>query len=295
MDALAKDLKELSLRGANGSFTTVAQRHVGLQLMARQLRSLGYKLPGASNLKTRHIEALVTLWRDEGQATGTIKNRLGWLRWWAAKVRKQNVVPRENAALGVARRQAFKGNRAHTSTAQQLAPLPVRVQLAVRLQLGFGLRLEESLKLIANQADRGNRIALQGSWCKGGRAREVSIVHPRQRALLDEVKAVCGTGSLVPEGASYIAFRKQVEQLTLAADIRNMHGHRHWYAQWRYKMLTGRPSPAAGGDTYERLSRTQQLADRLARLQISAELGHGRLEITDTYLGRRFASHKAAA
>jgi hypothetical protein len=68
-----------------------------------------------------------------------------------------------------------------------------------------------------------------------------------------------------------------------------IYGHRHWYAQWRYKVLTGRPSPAAGGETCERLSHPERASDYRARMQISRELGHNRLQITDTYLGSRFA------
>jgi Integrase len=115
------------------------------------------------------------------------------------------------------------------------------------------------------QADQGDRIALQSSWCKGGRAREVPLTHPRQRALLDELRKLCGDGSLIPDGQTYIAFRKEVEHATWSAGIRNMHGHRHWYAQWRYQILTGLPCPAAGGATYERLSRGQRGADYRAR------------------------------
>ncbi|GLR90919.1 hypothetical protein GCM10007857_76350 [Bradyrhizobium iriomotense] len=39
------------------------------------------------------------------------------------------------------------------------------------------------------------------------------------------------------------------------------------------------PLPAAGGATYERLSRAERAADFRARMQISNELGHGRLAI----------------
>jgi hypothetical protein len=165
----------------------------------------------------------------------------------------------------------------------------VDMQLALRLQMAFGLRLEESLKFRVGQADRGDHIALQASWCKGGRAREVKLTHARQRALLDEVRAVCGSGAIIPQNKSYIGFRKEVEHATWRAGIHNMHGHRHWYAQWRYRVLTGRPSPAAGGETYERLSRGERARDYRARMQISSELGHNRLQITDTYLGGRFA------
>lgn len=293
MDALAYDLKTIALGNGEGSYLTRSQRHRGLQLMARELSALGFRLPAASSLKPRHVEALVQHWKAARLSAGTLKNRMGWLRWWAAKVRRANVVPRENDSLGIENRRSFQGNRAHVTHGEKMQALPERMQLALRLQMAFGLRLEESLKFRASQADKGDAIALQASWCKGGRARTVAITHPRQRALLDEVKAYCGTGSLVPEGTRYIDYRREVEASTWGAGIRNMHGHRHWYAQWRYATLTGRHCPAAGGATYERMTRAERAADYRARMAISAELGHGRLPVTDTYLGSRFAAKGA--
>lgn len=289
MDALAFDLKTIALGNCEGSFLTRSQRHRGLQLMARELRALGFKLPAASSLKPRHVEALLTHWKTARLTAGTLKNRMGWLRWWAAKVRKPNVVTRDNGSTGIENRTAFNGNRAHITHGEKLQGLSERIQLVLRLQMAFGLRLEESLKIRPSQADKGDLIALQSSWCKGGRARSVPITHDRQRALLNEVNAFCGDGSIIPEGQRYIDFRREVEKTTWGVGIRNLHGHRHWYSQWRYRTLTGRDCPAAGGATYERLSRADRASDYRARMQISSELGHGRLSVTDTYLGGRFA------
>jgi hypothetical protein len=289
MDALAYDLKNIALSDGVGSFLTRHQRHRGLQQMARDLRALGFKLPAASSLKPRHVEALIGYWRSSGLSAGTMKNRMGWLRWWAGRVRKPNVVPQDNDSAGIEKRSGFNGNRAHITHINKLAALPYRVQLALRLQMAFGMRLEESLKFRVRQADKGDRLAMQSSWCKGGRAREIPVIHPRQRALLDELREACSDGSLIPEGQRYIGFRKEVEHVTWGAGIRNLHGHRHWYAQWRYQTLTGHPCPAAGGPTYERMNRAEKATDFRARMQISNELGHGRLAVTDTYLGSRFA------
>lgn len=294
VDALAFDLKTLALGSGEGSFATRAQRHRGLQLIARELRAEGYRLPGAASLKPKHVEALVNRWAASGLSPGTVKNRLGWVRWWAAKVRRGSVLPRGNGKLGVPARRAFEGNRAKTAAEAQLTALPYRMQLAVRLQLAFGLRLEESLKFRAAVADQGDHLAMQSSWCKGGRYRDIVISHDRQRALLDEVRAACGDGSLIPDGRSYISYRREFEAAAQRVGIRNMHGHRHWYAQWRYRVLTGRPCPAAGGPTCDRLTLAEKGADYRARQRISRELGHDRLEITDTYLGGRFA-RKASA
>jgi hypothetical protein len=295
VDSLAYDLKNLTLGAGEGSHLTRNQRHRGLQLIARELRQLGYALPSARSLKPKHIDALLANWREAGLSTGTLKNRMGWVRWWAKSIRKTSILPQDNIELGIEKRTTWGGNRARVTTSALLESLPERMQLALRLQMAFGLRLEESLKFRPEAADKGDALALQASWCKGGRARTVPLTHPRQRALLDEVRRVCGDGALIPTGQTYIGFRKDIERATWGAGIRNMHGHRHWYAQWRYQALMGAPSPAAGGKTYERMNGDERAADYRARLTISRELGHNRVEVTDAYLGRRFAKREPGA
>lgn len=196
--------------------------------------------------------------------------------------------PRDNAALGIAEKTTFKGARAATTDADRRETLPERMQLAIRLQMAFGLRLEESLKFRVAVADRGSYVALQPSWCKGGRTRVIGLHHDRQRDLLDDLHRVCGDGSLVPTGSTYIAFRKQFENAALAAGITNMHKHRHWYAGWRYRTLAGVPAPAAGGPTHDTLTPGERARLDAARLQVSQELGHNRIDVTDAYLGGRW-------
>ena len=55
------------------------------------------------------------------------------------------------------------------------------------------------------------------------------------------------------------------------------------------------PCPLRGGPTVDRMSKADAARDRAARLEISHELGHGRLDVTDTYLGRRLPVAKRAA
>ncbi len=290
MDALAFDLKNLALRAGEGSYLTRNQRHRGLQLIARELKGLGYQLPSARSLKPKHIQALVSSWTVAGLSAGTLKNRMSWVRWWAASVRRSSVLPAVNADLGIGARTFREEGRAHTTALNKIATLPDWMQCAIRLQMGLGLRLEESLKFRVGVADKGSHVALQSSWCKGGRARTIPLTHERQRDLLDQIHAVAGDGAVIPQGMCYIQARRALERAVWTLGVRNMHGHRHWYAQWRYEALTGRKAPAAGGATYENLSAADRAADYRARLAISRELGHNRVEITDVYLGRRFSS-----
>lgn len=295
LDDLAFSLGTICRHNRDGSEMTRAQRAQGLAMMAGALRDLGYRLPDARSLKPKHVEALLSTWRAEGISDATMKNRMSWLRWWAEKVQKPGLIPRDNGALGLADKVTFKGPRAEATGGDRMGALPERMQLAIRLQMAFGLRLEESLKLRPARADLGDRLALAPAWCKGGRPRDVPVINADQRALLDRLHQVCGGGSLIPAQHTFISFRKAFEKATLEAGIRNVHKHRHWYAQRRYEALSGFPCPAAGGPTHDGLTRAEQARLDAARLTVSRELGHNRIDVTDAYLGPRRAPRKAAA
>lgn len=295
MDNLAFSLRTLCQHNDDGAAATRANRLHGLMAISRDLKALGFKLPDAGSLKPKHVDALLSHWKSAGVSDATVKNRLSWVRWWAMKTRKPGLMPKDNAALGLAEKEAFKGHRAAITARDRMEGLPERMQLALRLQMAFGLRLEESLKFRPGYADKGNAVTLKDSWCKGGRARTVPITHARQRDLLDEVHRVCGDGSVIPPSASYIGFRKAFEQATLEAGISNMHKHRHWYACWRYRALTGEKPPAEGGPTHDRVPVARRVELDAARLEVSRELGHNRVDVTDAYLGRRWPERRATA
>jgi hypothetical protein len=88
---------------------------------------------------------------------------------------------------------------------------------------------------------------------------------------------------------------RRYEAQCARAGLDKMHGLRHAYAQERFLELAGFACPAAGGPSREQLTPAQREADYDARVLISAELGHGREQITAAYLGRSAAPGGAAA
>ncbi len=290
MDNLTMDLVRLSQRNRDGSYGTQTNRRRGLTAMANDLSDLGYKLPGAASLKPKHIEALVEKWLDADTTDASIRNRLTWLRWWAEKINKPNVVQRDNSAYGVAERGEVTRNRAQTLDPAKFKAIECPyIQASLLLQAAFGLRREEAMKYQPQAAIRGDYISLQASWTKGGRARTVPITTMEQRQVLQHVmKLMPGRGSLIPAHLSYVEHLKRFEYQTLKVNLRNTHGLRHAYAQKRYAALNGQACPLAGGKDWKAMTPTEREADRAARRQISAELGHGRLKITDIYLGNAF-------
>jgi len=288
MRDLNYQLKQLCRNNRDGGYRTQQTRERVLTLIANQLHALGYRGMQAHSLKPKHVEALVRRWQAEELSSGTIKNRLSALRWWAQKVERQNVVARHNDHYGIPSR-VFVTN---VSKAMSLVDANLdrvrdpHVRMSLELQAAFGLRREEAIKFVPSYADRGDHLMLKPSWTKGGRARIVPIRNAEQRQVLRRAHLLTGQGSLIPSARNYRDQVRVYERHTANAGLSKLHGLRHRYAQVRYEELTGWPAPAAGGPSSRMLSRDQREADRNARLTISRELGHERESVTAVYLGR---------
>jgi len=288
MKDLNYQLKQLCQRNRDGSFATQHQRERQLSLIASQLHKLGYRNLKCSNIKTKHVNALVQHWREKGLVTGTIKNRMSAIRWWAEKVNRVSVVPKDNAKLGIPDRQFVTNeNRSASLSESQLANVKdEHVRVSLELQREFGLRREEAIKFQPSVADKGAEIRLQPTWTKGGKERCVPITTESQRVVLEKAKRLAGRGSLIPSNRSYVQQLRIYERHTARAGLSKLHGLRHMYAQQRYEELTGWRCPAAGGPTSKSLTVSQKALDFEVRLVISKELGHDREQVTAVYLGR---------
>ena len=289
MRDLNYDLKQVCRRNRDGSYATQSDREHILDLIADQLDELGFRHMNAHSLKPKHVEKLVERWLAEELSPGTIKNRMSALRWWAEKVGKESIVARTNAAYGIPDR-VFVTNisKAKELVMDQLERIRTScIGISLRLQAAFGLRREESIKIVPRWADRGQSLVLKDSWTKGGREREIPIRTLEQRQLVDEAKALAKGKSLVAPGyATYRDYLHHFRQECRRAGIHRVHGYRHRYAQRRYHELTGWQCPARGGPKSKELSKKQRARDREVRLQISHEMGHGRSQVTSVYLGR---------
>ncbi|EMN9195371.1 integrase [Pseudomonas aeruginosa] len=287
MDDLTYHLRQLCRRNRDGSHATQADRLRGLTLVARQLNEGGFRRMTAASLKGKHVDALVERWQAEGLSTGTLKNRMAHLRWWAEKVGKAGILPADNARLGIPERQHVTNLDKSRELGDALDQVrDAHVRMSLQLQQAFGLRREESIKFQPSYADRGDHIALKGSWTKGGRERSVPITTDEQRHILDQAHQLAGAGSLIPAHKSYIQQRHVYDGQCKAAGLSHMHGLRHRYAQQRYEAQTGWKAPAAGGPAARDLTPAQRNTDAQARQTISRELGHERAQITAMYLGR---------
>lgn len=272
----------------DGSFNTQHARKKALLQSAAQLCDGGYKLGHVQGLKQKHIRYLNEKWKGEGISAATIKNRNAHLRWVCHKIGKRDVV-QSNDELGIAKRKYVTNEDKSVELDQidfkQISSPHVRVQL--HLQRHLGLRREEVIKFKPHQADKGDHIELQASWCKGGRARTVPVLTAEARQALEEAKKLAENkgDSLIKNDQSYKTARKLYENQTQRAGLKHAHGLRHAYAQQRYKELTGWDAPCRGGPKKSEMTPTQKARDKYAREILTAVLGHSRTSIVARYIG----------
>ena len=293
MNRLEYQLVKLCERNRDGSHATQANRKAMLSLFTEQLKDFGYKINQMrpSDLKGRHINALVGKWKSEGLSAGTIKNRMTAVRWWAEKVGKPEIV-KDNAVYGIENR-AYVTNTDKSISIKDLdlSSIDENIVQSLRLQDAFGLRREESMKFQPEYALDGQKIEtakyirLKDSWTKGGRSRNIPITNDKQRHELRNayVLAVKNGGSMIPQNKTYKTHLASFERVTHDLGVGKTHGLRHGYAQARYFELMGFDCPVVGG--YRELTAEEKQQDKVIRLQISEELGHSRINITSVYLG----------
>lgn len=178
-----------------------------------------------------------------------------------------------------------------------------RVGILMELQRLFGLRFEESAKFDARRALKEAMkfgVVTISYGTKGGRTRVVPInpenfnmqIFTLERAVFIQ----SADRSMIPSEQSYKYFQRCAYQEAKRAGVR-FHAERHAYAQQRYSALVGAQCPVAAGVTHGRehlkylveclsipLEKAKEI-DLKARKQITEELGHSRIGVTNAYIG----------
>ena len=266
----------------DGSFATQANRKKMLYACGNELVNNGYKLQNIKSLKRKHIIFLVEQWKMRKLSIGTIKNRLANLRWLCEKLDKPNVIP-TNDELNIGSREFITNkDKSIKLNNEQLNKITDKhIKLSLQLQYHFGLRREEVLKIKPFIADKTNFLELQGSWCKNGRSRKIPIITDEQKQILEQCRKLLQLKhlSMIPKNRNYKQHLKIYETQLSNAKIYHAHGLRHDYAQRRYFEITGKQC-AVKNEINE-----HREIDKQARLKISEEMGHSRIQIVANYLG----------
>ncbi|EPM7840847.1 integrase domain-containing protein [Vibrio cholerae] len=174
-----------------------------------------------------------------------------------------------------------------------------RLGALLELQRNFGLRFEESAKLNAvkalREAEKIGSVSVKDGT-KGGRARTVPITNATQVIALQRAVAIQDGRSMIPADQSYREFRQDAYR-EIGRHPVNFHGERHHYAQTRYRELLGAECPVKagvkhGGAHHEYLAKALGISveqartlDKEIRTEVARELGHGRIDVTNSYLG----------
>ncbi|HAT1956917.1 TPA: integrase [Legionella pneumophila] len=287
INELVKDIKGYS-------FASKADMRHMLNRCIKDLHEQGYKLGHLNGLKPKHIHTLVDLWKAQGKSTATIKNYMAKLRKVGVLLDKPQLVKPGNDTYQIHRRSyAPTYNKAIHQTDFSNCSDPL-IRLSLEAQALFGLRREESIKLIISEAWQGNCLRIRPSWTKGGIGRTLNITNEEQRQWLTKaIRQIPEGQSLIPKDKTYKQhlghYQKQIKSIGLS----KCHGLRHAYAQRRYQELTrqfdshrkGLVCPIDGVLSLKKLNDRERGWDRRAREIISRELGHSRIAIVKIYLG----------
>lgn len=290
MDRLGWGIQKLIYGSELRSYAARRAREIRLHDFAK---FIGERWPGTKigNLGKRHFDEYLKTLFSKSRSSGTQKNYLTHLRWLAGQIGKQNVIPRDNAELGITSRTYYATqNRAAFLAEEQIAAIPLEaMRLSVELQQLFGLRAQEALKFRVKLADRGNYISLLGSWCKNGRPRNVDVKSEAQRELLRKIHEYAdrtGNKSLISQEKSLKEWLRSYHYHLKTIGIKS-HGLRHEFAHRRYEEITGLKSRVAGGPSFSEMTKEQQAKADLATKLISDALGHSRKYVASMYLGKR--------
>jgi len=165
-----------------------------------------------------------------------------------------------------------------------------RVATIAELARELGLRFREASLLDSRsalqQAEKQGIVNITAGT-KGGRGQLVDRwvpVSPQAVVVLQRAAELQGNGrNLTPDGSRYSQWRDHAyhawSKVAPDAELKGFHDLRAAYACERYAQLTGHPAPVVAGER-----ETAKGEGQKARAVISAELGHGRVDVV-AYLG----------
>ena len=269
------------------SFATRDSLYKNIVTITKDLHALGELVGHPNEIKDHHVMKLLEYWKTKELSASTIKNRMANLRnigrhYGNLSLQKSNSyyeIEQRNFTKTVENNNAiYKIDLSNIKA--------VHILRSIQLQAAFGLRREECLKIKPHQADKGDRLFLQGSWCKGNVARTVPILTEEQRKALDDAKALVGQhSSMIPKHRTYIQQRHLYDAQVKLTDASNLHGLRSAYAQRCFEEIAGYKCPLQGGKPRSEMTTAEKRIDEHYRTILSNQMGHGRWQVVASYCG----------
>lgn len=252
--------------------------------------AVSYNKQNMNNISNSHLEAYVEQMQEAGYSTSSVTGAMSAVRFFIDQTKDSSYI-KSNEELGVISRsleERIGPNRSWTpNEIQNMQELAIdkgfgRVADMIKLSHSLGLRIHEVTRLERPDLQRALRedsLTVKG---KGGLIRSVPLrnenVRQHLQNLITQTNVRCSkifvnssekTHQVIKQAQNFISNNRHLVQEERGVNQTNItyHGIRHSFTCERYVELRG-----------------QGLNDYTARLQVSRELGHFRVEITNIYL-----------
>jgi integrase len=238
-------------------------------------------------------------------AIATAQNRLSSVNRTMAALRGDQYVkvPSPSKALGM-RRTSIRHSVPQGQDREQVKRIvevlcehqQSRAAAIAQLARATGMRLREAiladLPRLSREANDLGRINIQDGT-KGGRS---GASAPRWITVDDHIRDVLrfaekvspdGSRNLLAPNERYLDFLQGIvrpaREILHKHNLKGFHELRAAFACERYEQITLHPAPINDGHCYQ----LERRLDQEARMQISYELGHGRVDVVSAYIGSR--------
>ena len=243
---------------------------------------------------------------EQGEfAIATAQNRLSSVNRTMAALRGDQYVevPSPSKALGMwrtsVRRSVPQGqDREHVKRIVDVLcenQMP-RAAAIAQLARATGMRLREAiladLQRLKREVEHYSKINIQDGT-KGGRSggsapRWITVDdHIRDALAFAQQVSPEGSRNLLAPNESYLDFQRQIvrpaRDILHTHNLKGFHELRAAYVCERYEQITNHLAPINGGSCHQ----LDRHLDQQARVQISYELGHGRIDVVSAYIGGR--------
>lgn len=286
---LEKQIEKTFKHCRQGSIKTRERYKNGVSHFAKFLAG-SYKKQNMNNIRNEHLQAYVEQMQEARYSSSYVTTNMAAIRFFIDQIKDSSYI-KNNEELGVIPRgleERIGPSRSWTQNevqkTQELAVGKGFERIADMMKLSYlqGLRIHEVTRLERVDLQRAlssGQLTVKG---KGGLIRNIPIRNQEAREHLQKLinqtdvrnsKVFVNPGEraheVMKQAQNFISNNRHLVQEERGDNQANItfHGLRHTYTQERYVELRG-----------------QRLNDYDARLQVSKELGHFRVEITNIYL-----------
>ncbi len=303
VNVLVRERGTVRVNGKVASDRTVQITIDVILAACERLWRMGYQFGDIRKLDERHVRALIRDWYASGHDPKTIQNGVSRLRQICRWIGKPRIIPARDGAMHflpevepkyfhvnpvATRSKSWSENGINViDKIRQADAIDRRFGAMLRLGLAFGLRKKEQLRIAPDKADAVTHLLIRDNIGKSGKDREIPIMDPFQRTMLEHAKRVAGRGrhlgwpgrTFKQNEDKYSYHMKKIGITGRDADCVG-HGLRAEFSE-NMSMQLGLV-PATLGGTEQQMDKAQREA---IQMKVSEAMGHHRINVTRAYYG----------